>query len=94
MVASLRDQFSTYFTPAEYKRFQQGQQHSFSGIGTTVRQSPLGLTITGVYPGSPAARARLRRGDVITAVGQHPLRGRKDSYSVALIKGRDGTPVS
>jgi carboxyl-terminal processing protease len=94
MVASLRDQFSAYFTPAEYKRFQQGQQHSFSGIGTSVRQSPLGLTITGVYPGSPAARARLRRGDVITAVGPHPLRGRKDSYSVALIKGRDGTPVT
>jgi carboxyl-terminal processing protease len=94
MVASLRDRFSNYFSEAEYRQFVQGQHHSFSGIGTAVAADPRGLRIVTVYPGSPAAAAHLRPGDVVVAVGGHPLHGKPDTYSTALIRGRSGTKVT
>jgi carboxyl-terminal processing protease len=94
MVHSLNDQFSNYFTAAQYRQFQQGQQHTFSGIGVDAIKDPLGLRIAGVFPQSPAGLAHLRRGDVIVAVGNRSLKGRPDEFSRGLIRGRNGTPVT
>jgi carboxyl-terminal processing protease len=94
-VASLRDQFSHYFDPRTYKRFEQVTNPSFSGIGVTVRPERGGaLTIESVIRGTPAARAGLRRGDRIVAVNGRSLTGRPSSESIALIKGRPGTKVT
>jgi carboxyl-terminal processing protease len=94
MVRSLNDQFSNYFTAAQYRQFQQGQQHTFSGIGVDAVKDPLGLRIAGVFPQSPAGHAHLQRGDVIVAVGSRSLKGRPDEFSRGLIRGRNGTPVT
>ncbi|MBS1868964.1 MAG: S41 family peptidase [Actinobacteria bacterium] len=94
-VASLGDQFSHYFDPTTYKRFEQVTNPSFSGIGVTVRPDPSGpLTIESVIAGTPAARAGLRRGDRIVAVEGRSLAGRPSSASIALIKGQPGTKVT
>jgi len=93
-VASLRDQFSHYFDPRTFKQFEQVTNPSFSGIGVTVRPEPGGpLGIESVIPGTPAARAGLRRGDRIVAVEGRSLQGRASSTSIALIKGEPGTKV-
>ncbi len=94
MVSSLHDQFSSYFTPAQYRQFQQGERHTFSGIGVVAVKDPLGLRIDQVFAQSPAGGAHLRRGDVIVAVGKRSLHGRPDDYSRGLIRGRDGTRVT
>jgi carboxyl-terminal processing protease len=94
-VASLRDQFSHYFDPRTYKRFEQVTNPSFSGIGVTVRSERSGpLTIESVIQGTPASRAGLRRGDRIVAVDGRSLAGRPSSESIALIKGEPGTKVA
>jgi carboxyl-terminal processing protease len=94
-VASLRDQFSHYFDPSTYKRFEQVTNPSFSGIGVTVRPEAGGpLAIESVIQGTPAARAGLRRGDRIVAVNGRSLSGRPSSESIALIKGTPGTKVA
>jgi carboxyl-terminal processing protease len=94
-VASLRDQFSHYFDPRTYKRFEQVTNPSFSGIGVTVRSERSGpLTIESVIQGTPASRAGLRRGDRIVAVNGRSLAGRPSSESIALIKGEPGTKVA
>jgi carboxyl-terminal processing protease len=93
-VASLRDQFSHYFDPRTYRRFEHVTNPSFSGIGVTVRPEHGGaLAIESVIPGTPAARAGLRRGDRIVAVEGRSLSGRPSSESIALIKGEPGTKV-
>lgn len=94
-VASLRDQFSHYFDPQTYRRFEHATNPSFSGIGVTVRPQRDGgeLTIESVIPDTPAARAGLRRGDRIVAVDGRALAGRPSSASIALIKGEPGTEV-
>ena len=94
MVRSLDDRFSSYFDPAEYKRFQEVQDSEFSGIGVTVSQDPRGLRVSQVFDESPAKRAGIVRGDLITAVNGTPLKGRSQEQSVALIKGRNGTDVT
>jgi carboxyl-terminal processing protease len=94
MVASLHDQFSHYFSAAEYKQFLQGEAHSFSGIGTSVNPDPRGLRIVTVFPGSPAQKVHLRAGDIVVEAAGKSLRGRNEDASVALITGRDGTKVT
>jgi carboxyl-terminal processing protease len=94
-VASLRDQFSHYFDPRTYRRFEHVTNPSFSGIGVTVRPERDGpLTIESVIQGTPAARAGLRRGDRIVAVNGRSLAGRPSNESIALIKGEPGTKVA
>jgi carboxyl-terminal processing protease len=93
MVVSLKDRFSNYFDPQQYAKFQQQQSGEFAGIGVQVTKSGDGLRIVEVYDGSPAKRAKVEVGDVVTAVNGTPLKGRSSNQSVALIQGRIGTDV-
>jgi carboxyl-terminal processing protease len=93
IVAARHDRFSNYFDPSAYKRFQEVQSSEFSGVGISVGDDPAGLRVVEVFDGSPAKRAGLAPGDVITAVDGKPLHGRNRDQSVALIKGRVGTDV-
>lgn len=93
-VDSLDDQFSHYFDPETYKRFQQSTNPSFSGIGVTVQPHERGLVIAHVIPDTPAEKAGLRAGDKIVAVGRNTLAGHPSSYAIGLIKGEPGTKVS
>ena len=93
LVKGLNDRFSSYFTPKEYRQFQQVQDSQFSGIGVAVNEDPRGLRIAQVYDGSPARRAGLRSGDVIVAVAGRSLKGKSSTQSSSLIKGPRGTDV-
>jgi carboxyl-terminal processing protease len=52
-----------------------------------------GLQVIDVFPGSPAARAGIQRGDVIVAVGSTSLANRPSNFGSHLIHGRAGTRV-
>jgi carboxyl-terminal processing protease len=93
IVSSLDDRFSNYFSPREYSKFKLQQSGQFAGIGVQVAKDPTGLKIVKVYDNSPARRAKLQDGDVITAVAGRPLKGRSQDASVGLIQGPIGTPV-
>jgi len=94
IVSSLHDRFSNYFTPKEYKQFQDFSNSRFSGIGLDVAEHPRGLRIVRVFDESPAKRAGLQAGDLITAVGSKSLKGKPSSYSTSIIKGPPGTDVT
>src|SRR3954452_6958480 len=94
IVRSLGDRFSNYFSPGQYRRFKEVQNAEFSGVGITVSEDKRGLRVADVFDKSPADRAGIRTGDVIVAADGVPLRGRSQNESVALIKGRPGTPVT
>jgi carboxyl-terminal processing protease len=94
VVAALHDRFSNYFTPKEYKQFQEVSNSEFSGIGLEVQEHPRGLRISRVYDNSPAARAHLQPGDLIVAVGATSLKGKPSDYSTSLIKGPRGSDVT
>lgn len=93
LVDGLNDRFSTYFTPAEYRRFQEAQNSSFSGIGVSIVPVKKGLKVVNVYKGSPAREAGLSSGDVIVAADGRSLKGLSSEKATSLIKGPKGTTV-
>lgn len=93
MVASLRDPFSHYFSPAEAKRFREALQGEFEGIGVHVQEDRRGLRVLHVFPGAPARKAGIHQGDVITAVGGESIAGQPSDLAVAKVKGKPGTSV-
>ncbi len=93
-VASLNDPYSHYFDPPDYQAFENQSNPHLSGIGIDVVPDARGLRVVDVFPGSPAARDGLQRGDLIVGVGSMSLAGRSADASSALIKGRAGTRVT
>src|SRR3954447_23708108 len=96
IVQSLGDRFSHYFTPAESRLFNKSVsgQEQFSGIGTTVAEDKRGLAIQEVFPGAPAARAGIRKGDVIVAVNGKSIAGEPSKLATAQVRRPAGTSVT
>jgi len=91
MISSLKDPYSTYLSPKEFKSFDQPA--SFAGIGVSIDPRPAGLEVVRVFDASPAQRAGLKVGDLIVGVNGRSLRKVPANTSVALIKGPAGTNV-
>jgi carboxyl-terminal processing protease len=93
MVQSLHDPYSHYFNPKEATQFRQRIAGSFEGVGMNVRPVKRGLQVLTVFDGSPAKRAGIRAGDVISAVNGKSIAGLASDLATARIKGRAGTKV-
>jgi carboxyl-terminal processing protease len=94
-VASLNDPYSHYYPPAGFRQFEQITDPQVTGIGVETATKPVdgGLQIDDAIQGSPAAKAGLRHGDVIVAVGGTSLKGKTVNAAATLIRGKVGTSV-
>jgi carboxyl-terminal processing protease len=93
-VEALGDPFSRYITPEDHADFEASTEGNFEGVGMNVREVKKGLQILTVFDGGPAAKAGLKRGDVIVAVNGKTLEGRSSEDSTTQIKGPAGTKVT
>ena len=95
MVAALNDTgHSSFFTPEEAAAFAQQQASQFVGVGIQISNTTGQWIILAVYDGSPAAKAGLKIGDQITAVGDKSVEGLNEADIGALLKGEEGTSVT
>ena len=62
LLSSLHDPYTVYFSPKQAKQFQQQLSGSYTGIGVAVDVKSGRLTVTKVFPGSPAATAGIKPG--------------------------------
>ncbi len=92
--AKYKDRFSHYFDPKAYARFQEVLTGRFSGVGMAVNEVPRGLRIADVFDGSPAQRAGILPGDLITRVDGRSIAGKDADLVVSDIKGPAGTKVT
>ena len=90
-VAGLKDRFSHYLTPHEFREFNAPPH--FAGIGVIVDPLKQGLLIGRVFDSSPASRSGLKPGELIVGVNGRPLEGVDPNKATALIKGPPGTDV-
>ena len=90
---SLDDPYTVYLSPEETRAFEEKESGEYSGIGASLQKSDKGLVITSVFPGSPAAAAGLKPGDVIVSVDGAPTRNTSIDTSITRIKGKEGTQV-
>jgi len=87
------DPHSNFLDPTEYLDMQRKQRAQYYGIGMLITMDGTKVVAMEPFPGSPAWRADLRRGDVITAVDSKDVT-KKNSQDVAdMLRGPKGTQV-
>jgi carboxyl-terminal processing protease len=87
------DPHSNFLDPNEYQDMQRKQRAQYFGIGMLISMDGPKVIAMEPFPGSPAWRADLRRGDVIVAVDGKDVT-KKDSAGVAdMLRGQRGSPV-
>ncbi|MDB5344102.1 MAG: carboxyl-terminal protease [Schlesneria sp.] len=87
------DQFSSLIPPEKVGGPSVGLKENIVGIGVEVEPHTEGLKVLKVLPGGPAAEAQIRRGDVLTAVDQQPLKGLELNQAVEHILGQVGSSL-
>jgi carboxyl-terminal processing protease len=92
MVASL-DPHSQYFDKKAYKEFQESSNGRFVGLGIEVSMEDGLVKVVSPIEGSPAARAGLKTGDLITRIDDTPVRGLSINEAVKRMRGEPNTKV-
>ncbi len=93
MVSGLGDQFSRYLTPEEYRANQSFLNGQFAGIGASVQMKADQIVLVSILTGTPAEKAGLKAGDVVTAVDGQSTKGWTADDAVNHIRGKAGTAV-
>jgi carboxyl-terminal processing protease len=97
MARATNDRYTQFFTPAEFKAFNEAlDPKRIGGIGVMIEPDPPSgcVRITYVLPSTPAERAGLRVGDIVTAVDGSPTKGLGVEAVSGRLRGRAGTVVS
>jgi len=97
MTRSLGDRYTQFFTPDEFKEFNDAlDPERISGIGVMIEpdEATGDLHLTYVVPATPADRAGLRAGDVLTAIDATPTKGMSVTTASKLLRGKAGTTVA
>jgi carboxyl-terminal processing protease len=92
MLATL-DPHSSFFDPAEYARMRERQEGRYYGIGIQIQSIDGDITAATVFESSPAYRAGIRRGDVISMVDGESAKGWTIEKAQSRLRGQKGTPV-
>jgi carboxyl-terminal processing protease len=92
MLQSL-DIYSSYLDPPELKAMRDRLRGRFGGLGIRVRKHEQGLLIISPIENTPADKAGLKSGDVITHADGSPLAKTTLSTSVRMLRGEVGTPI-
>ncbi|QDU21568.1 S41 family peptidase [Urbifossiella limnaea] len=111
MMASLNDPYTVYYDNDTVRRMQSSLTGQFSGVGIQIRREPVrdGLLVVTPIKGSPAFRAGIRAGDLITGIvrsvdneggplpegaqREYSTKGMKTEEAIGIITGKAGTPV-
>jgi carboxyl-terminal processing protease len=90
------DQYSSYISPEDRKRFKEIVDQEFGGIGIQVNIPPSTkrLTVVSPLPGTPAYRAGVQAGDVIMKIEGKSTKGYTIQDAVKLLKGKPGEAVT
>jgi carboxyl-terminal processing protease len=87
------DPHSTFFDPRAYALLREDQRGKYYGVGMTVGPQNNHTVVLAPMPGSPAAKAGIRPGDIIQSVESKATDGLTTSEVADLLKGPKGTVV-
>ncbi|MDE3190313.1 MAG: PDZ domain-containing protein [Acidobacteriota bacterium] len=93
MLSALRDPYTAYLTPLSYRLVEHETAANYSGIGVEVLPTERGLVVVGVEHG-PAARAGVRRGDVIVDIGGRSVVGLDAAAALDRVANAPGGRIS
>lgn len=98
MISALDDRWSYYMTAADYGRYKELSDNKYTGIGVSITpdEDTGGLLITAVTEGSPAERAGIQPGFIMTAIDGTDITGMTTAEVRELIQacGEDAFTVT
>jgi carboxyl-terminal processing protease len=97
MAKATNDRYTQFFTPAEFKAFNEAlDPKRIGGIGVMIEPDAASgcVRITYVLPSTPAERAGIAVGDIVTAVDGTPTKGLGVDAVSARLRGKPGTVVA
>jgi len=109
MVYSLGDQYSSYLNAEDFSSYQEDKKESYKGIGVSVNfnYETGALTVISPYDGSPAQKAGVLPGDVITKVGDRVVdattydavidyikNGEDEEFTLSILRGEETLSVT
>jgi carboxyl-terminal processing protease len=92
MLASL-DPHSIYLNPEEYSESQVVTSGQFGGLGIEINAENGVIKVIAPIADTPAEKAGIKSGDLITQVDGQDIRGMKLTEAVRLLRGAPGTGV-
>ncbi len=92
MVASL-DPHSQYYDKKTFKEFREGTTGRFVGVGIEITQEEGLVKVVSPIEGSPAFRAGMKSGDLITKIDDTAVKGLSLNEAVKRMRGEPGTKV-
>src|SRR6201985_802535 len=92
MVSSL-DPHSQYFDKKSFKEFREGTSGRFVGVGIEISQEDGLVKVVSPIEGSPAFRAGLKSGDLITKIDDTLVKGLSVDQAVKRMRGEPNTKV-
>jgi carboxyl-terminal processing protease len=92
MVSSL-DPHSQYFDKKSFKEFREGTSGRFVGVGIEITMEDGVVKVMSPIEDSPAFRAGLRPGDLITKIDDTAVKGLSINDAVKLMRGEPRTKV-
>ncbi|MCY0857579.1 MULTISPECIES: S41 family peptidase [unclassified Cupriavidus] len=93
MVASL-DPHSAYLDEKDFKELQEGTRGRFAGLGIEISQEEGLVKVINPIEDTPAFRAGIQPGDLITRIDDKPVRGLPLEQAVKRMRGEPGTKVT
>jgi carboxyl-terminal processing protease len=93
IISALRDPYTAYLAPPDYRLVRQETASAYTGIGVSLLPSARGYEVVSLSPG-PAARAGVRVGDTIVRIDGVAAGRLSMSHAVTRILGKPGTTVS
>ena len=92
IISALKDPYTAYLAPPDYKLVQQETASSYTGIGVSVLPSASGYVVVSMHAG-PAQRAGVRVGDTIVRIGDAQAKNLSMTKALSRILGPRGTTI-
>src|SRR5579883_857990 len=87
------DPHSTFFDPRQYALIREGQRGKYFGVGMTIGVRQNHTVVLAPMVGSPASKAGIRPGDIISTIEGKSAEGLSTSEVADQLKGPKGTTV-
>lgn len=93
LAESYGDPYTVFFPPVESKMFKEEIAGDFGGVGMEIGIKDKQLQVVTPIKDSPAERAGVKTGDLITSINGTSTIGMSSDEAVKLIRGPKGTEV-
>ncbi len=94
MINYLDDPYATYFSGDASDDFNEELSGTYDGIGIEVMLKDGVISVGNVFDGSPASKAGVKIGDIVTKVNDTDVTGKSLSEVVSMISGSDSNETS